>query len=159
MLYFTDIQISLLHALHSNDIFNRDDLTIFHILNKMATNTKLSLVELSLIFVELGVGITLPAVPISLASTIRFFLHLDCCLRTETYLWLASRSEDLMLPNDNTLSIISCIVNLNSDSKLQHLVSSCTSFPFLPLINSFLSHLIFVHFTWEVDLIWLLLLC
>lgn len=32
-------EISPLHALHSNDIFNRDYLMNFHILNKMTTNT------------------------------------------------------------------------------------------------------------------------
>lgn len=30
-------------------------------------------------------------------------------------------------------------------------------FPFFPLIISFLSHSTFVHYTWETDLIWLLL--
>lgn len=46
----------------------------------------------------------------------QFFLYLDYCLRTEIWLWLTSRSKDLMSFNYDTLSIIISIINLHHES-------------------------------------------
>lgn len=119
MLYFTDIQISLPPAIHSNDIFNRDGWMIFHILNKMGTNAlKVTPCQTSSDLHRIRCwNYTAYCSNISYWYQ-QFFLYLGYCLRTEIWFWLTSRCKDLRSLNYDTLSIISCIVNLNTDVKL-----------------------------------------